>query len=186
MATKHLIEAGHTRIGLVTVNPEPPPARQRRLGYEQALEGVGLPVDRALITASDRQPYGFVEEAGYEAMRILLRRRPRPTAVFAVSDMQALGCMRAAQEAGLSVPDDLAVVGFDDVQVCRYVGLSTLRQPVYEMGKLAIEKFLMRMQHPEHPVSHTVFAPRLVVRASSDASACDAPHSLTHDGVETS
>lgn len=167
MATRHLIEQGHERIAYITAAPEPPPAEQRRAGYEKALTEASLDVDPALVVASDKRALGFVEEAGYEAMGTLLKRTPRPTAVFVASDVQALGAMRAARESGLDIPADIAFVGFDDIQVSAYVGLSTLRQPVYEMGKLAIEKFLMRVQHPEHPVSHTVFSPQLVVRVSS-------------------
>lgn len=167
LATQHLIEQGHRRIAHITVSPEPAPAQQRHQGYVQALREAGLPVEESLIIGIDKRPHAFVEEAGYEAMRNLLRRKPRPTAVFVASDMQAIGALRALQEAGLRTPDDMAVVGYDDIQVSQYIGLTTLQQPVYEMGRLAIEKFFMRVRHPDHPVSHTVFSPRLMRRASS-------------------
>ena len=91
----------------------------------------------------------------------------RPDAVFVASDMQALGALRAIRDAGLSVPGDVALVGFDDIEICEYVGLTTLRQPMYEMGKLAVEKLLTRIQHADHPITQTVFAPRLVERSTT-------------------
>ncbi len=175
MATRHLIDLGYERIAHLTVVPEPPPAAQRREGYERALREAGRTVDPALIAASDRKPYGFVEEAGYEGMKILLARNASPDAVFAASDIQALGAMRALREAGLRVPEDCGLIGFDDIELSRYVGLTTVRQPMYEMGKLAIEKLLARLEDPERPVSHTVFSPRLVVRESCRKDRHDAP-----------
>lgn len=164
MATRYLIELGYARIGHITVAPEPPPAAQRRQGYEEALREAGRPVDERLIVASDRKPFGFVEEAGYEAMKTLLARKGGVDAVFVASDIQALGAMQALREAGRRVPEDVALIGFDDIVVSRYVGLTTLRQPTYELGRLAIEKLLTRLQYPDRSVSHTVFSPRLVVR----------------------
>ncbi len=169
LATRHLIKLGHERIAHITVTPEPPPAKQRREGFEEALREAGLPIAPSLIASCDKRPHAFVEEAGYESMKELLEQKPLPTAVFAASDVQALGAMRALQEKGLSVPDDMALVGFDDIQVCHFVGLTTLRQPVYEMGKLAIEKLLLRMEDPDRPVSHTVFSPQLVARQTCSA-----------------
>jgi LacI family transcriptional regulator len=166
MATRHLLDEGYRRIGLVTVTPEPIPAAQRRQGYEQALREAGCAVEPCLVGASERRPYGFVEEAGYEAMQPLLRRQGRPDAVFVVSDIQALGVLHALQEAGLSAPDDMGVIGFDGLEIGKYVGLSTLQQPMFEMGRLAIEKLLMRIRHPEHPTSHTVFSPVLLCRST--------------------
>lgn len=165
LATRHLLEEGHTRIGMVMAS-KGEPALDRRRGYERALREAGLPVDEALIEASiDVKEHGFTETAGYDAMAKLLPYAP--TAVFATSDIQALGALRAAQEAGFSVPEDVAVVGFDDIVISRYVGLSTLRQPMREMGELAVEKFLHRLRNPDHPVSHTVFSPMLVIRRTS-------------------
>lgn len=167
MATAHLLAQGYERIGHISVYPEPPPAEQRREGYEKALREAGREVDPALIARSTRQPFGFVEDAGYESMQVLLARPPRPDAVFVASDVQALGALRALHAAGLRVPEDVAVIGFDDIKISEYVGLSTLRQPMYEMGKLAVEKLLTRVHYPDHPITQTVFSPRLVQRATT-------------------
>ena len=169
MATRHLIEQGFEQIAHITINPEAPPAAERRRGYEEALKEAGMKIDRALIAGGNKKPFGFVEESGCEAMLTILSRSPHLDAVFVASDVQALGAMRALREHGLAVPDDVALVGFDDIQVSAYVGLTTLRQPTYEMGKLAVQKLLHRIAHPEHPTTATVFSPSLIVRPSSDA-----------------
>ena len=167
MATRHLIEQGFERIAHITISPEPPPAAERRRGYEEALKEAGRKIERSQIVASEKKPFGFVEESGYEAMLTLLSRKPRPDAVFVASDIQSLGALRALREKGLRAPEDIALVGFDDIQVSQYIGLSTLRQPTYEMGKLAVQKLLQRIKQAEHPTTNTVFSPSLVVRATS-------------------
>lgn len=177
-ATQHLIDLGYERIGHITVEYDPPPARLRREGYEQALRDNGRSVDDRLIAASDERPFAFSEEGGYQAMKRLLGGTPVPNAVFAGSDMQALGAMRAAREAGLRVPEDLALVGFDDVELSRCAGLTTLRQPAHLMGTRATESLLRRIESTEDPpVSSTVFSPELIVRQTCGArdEAWDAP-----------
>jgi DNA-binding LacI/PurR family transcriptional regulator len=169
-ATQHLIDRGYERIGHITVEYDPPPARARREGYEEALRDHGRSVDDRLIAASDERPFAFSEKGGHQAMTTLLDRDPPPDAVFAGSDMQALGAMRAAQEADLRVPEDLAIVGFDDVELSRCAGLTTLRQPARTMGVRATENLLRRIERPgDPPVSSTVFSPELIVRHTCGA-----------------
>lgn len=169
-ATRHLIELGYERIGHVTVEYDPPPAHLRRTGYEEALREAGRPVDEGLIAASDERPFAFSEEGGYRAMQELLGHDPVPDAVFAASDMQALGALRAVREASLEVPDDLAIVGFDDVELSRCAGLTTLRQPALAMGARATESLLRQIEGSgETPVSSTVCTPDLVVRRTCGA-----------------
>ncbi|ACY47185.1 LacI family DNA-binding transcriptional regulator [Rhodothermus marinus] len=174
LAARHLLEHGYRRIGLLMAHPDSVPARERRHGYERALREAGLEPDPDLIVAStDPHNHGYTEEGGYEAMKQLLERTPRPEAVFVVSDIMALGALRAVEEAGLRVPDDLGLIGFDDLRVSRFLGLSTLRQPMYEMGKLAAEKLLRRIAELELPVTSTVFAPRLICRRTCAPGARD-------------
>ena len=173
-AVRHLIARGHERIGLVLPVPGSVPAADRRAGYADALAEAGRAVDERLIVHADwdHEDHGYTRYAGYRGMQVLLERfaddpAGRPTAVFVAADVMALGALRAAREAGLSVPGDLDVVGFDDVASSAYVGLTTLRQPMYDMGKLAIEKLLRRLTEPDTPPSHTAFAPQLVVRETT-------------------
>jgi LacI family transcriptional regulator len=168
VATKHLLELGFERIGLILANPVSVPAARRRDGFMKAMHEAGVGVDEAWIcVSSDEHQHGYTEEVGFRAMRDLIERQPRPDAVFVASDIQALGALQAASEAGVRVPEDLAIVGFDDIKISHYVGLSTLRQPMYEMGRLAIDRLLARIRDPLRPTSQTVFSPELVRRGTT-------------------
>ncbi len=169
-ATRHLLDQGYERIALIAPNPVSVPGVERCEGYKAALRDAGRPVDEELIVASKEvEQHGFTREAGYTAMQHLLALPLRPDAVFAASDVQALGALRAAHDAGLSVPGDVALIGFDDIRTSAYVGLSTLSQPMYDMGKLAIDKLIQRIAEPERPVSRTMFSAQLLVRETSGA-----------------
>ncbi len=162
LATRHLIERGMRRIVHLTVQPEPPPAVARRVGYERAMREAGLSVH---LAASDRRPYGFTEEAGYDVTRRLIESHdPLPDAIFAASDVQALGALLALQDAGLDVPGDISVVGFDDVKVAAYARLTTIRQPMHAMGEQAALRLLARIDAPDLSPEQRCFAPELVVR----------------------
>jgi LacI family transcriptional regulator len=169
-ATKHLLDRGYARVALIAPHAVSVPGAERRAGYEAALHEAGRALDeRYVVACAADDLHGYTPEAGYAAMQDLLARAPRPDAVFAASDVQALGVLRAIREAGLRVPDDLALVGFDDIQTSAYVGLSTLSQPMYEMGRVAADKLLQRIGEPGRPVSHTTFSARLIVRETCGA-----------------
>lgn len=166
-ATRHLVELGHTRIGAISGPSRMMCSRARVDGYRAALETAGLPVDPALI-----RPGNFHHESGYRAGLELLRSPDRPTAVFAGNDLQALGLYEAARELGLRVPEDLSVVGFDDLPVARWVGppLTTVRQPLTEMAEAAA-RLVLELGRREQPAAGTrmELATRLVVRSSTGA-----------------
>ncbi len=167
-ATAHLIERGRQRIAHIAPNPVSVPGRERCEGYKEALRIAGRPVDEALIeTSAEVKQHGYTQESGYASMTALLQRDERPDAVFVASDMQAYGALRAIREAGLAVPDDVAVIGFDDLRMSAHVGLSTLSQPMYEMGRVGIDKAMQRIAEPERPVSRTTFSAQLVARATT-------------------
>ncbi|RZU17108.1 LacI family DNA-binding transcriptional regulator [Streptomyces sp. BK239] len=168
-ATRHLVELGHRRIGAISGPPQMMCSRARIDGYRAALETAGLPVDPALIRTGD-----FHHEAGYRIGRELLDRPDRPTAVFAGNDLQALGVYEAARELGLRIPEDLSVVGFDDLPVAPWVGppLTTVRQPLMEMAEAAARLVLElgRSSSQEGPAATRVeLATSLVVRTSTAA-----------------
>ena len=163
-ATRHLIELGHRRIGVVAGPESMLCSRARVDGYRAALETAGLPFDSALIRAGD-----FHHEAGYACGLELLRRADRPTAVFAGNDLQALGLYEAARELGLRIPDDLSVVGFDDLPVARWVGppLTTVRQPLGEMAAAAA-RIVLDLGRGRRPAAVRIeLATELIVRAST-------------------
>ncbi|MFI6487601.1 LacI family DNA-binding transcriptional regulator [Streptomyces sp. NPDC050564] len=164
-ATRHLVELGHTRIGAISGPSRIMCSRARIDGYRAALETAGLTVDPELIRQGN-----FHHGMGYLAGLELLRLPDRPTAVFAGNDLQALGVYEAARELGLRIPEDLSVVGFDDLPLARWVGppLTTVRQPLTEMAEAAA-KLVLELGREERPSAGTrvELATSLVVRSST-------------------
>lgn len=183
-AARHLLEAGYRRFGLILPHPDPAPGRERREGFERALREEGCRLDPSMVYVStDLELHGYTTQTGYAGMQVLLSRSQPPEAVFAACDEQALGALRAIEDAGLRCPHDVALMGFDDIRTSTYVGLTTLRQPMYEMGRSAAEKLLRRIEDPQRPVSHTVFSPRLVPRATTARPATPLPENGTPDAA---
>lgn len=161
MATAHLLAQGHTRIGCITNYPSQP--NERRLGYEAALREAGLPIETQLIADGRYSP-----ESGLAAMNQLLAQAQRPTAVFVASDVVAFGAVQAIQAHGLRIPDDMAVVGFDDVPLANFCTppLTTVRMPAIAMGERAGELLVERIAG-EPATKHLWLETELVVRRSS-------------------
>jgi LacI family transcriptional regulator len=136
-AVNHLLALGHRRIGMVTNAPTVYTASQQRLeGYRRALERAGLTYDESLVSHGN-----FDEESGYAAAEALLALDEPPTAVFIASDMVAIGALRALQEQGVSVPEEVALVGFDDITAARFLtpALTTIHVPTFGLGWTAAE-----------------------------------------------
>ena len=132
MATRHLIELGHRRIAFISnASPAYTASADRLTGYRQALAGAGIPIDDSLIRYGD-----FAPVSGETAMNDLLRLKPCPTAVFVASDTVAIGALRAIHSAGLNVPHDMALVGFDDAPHSEFIDppLTTVRLPAFGLG----------------------------------------------------
>jgi LacI family transcriptional regulator len=165
IATEHLIALGHRRIGKIT-GPASLLCSQARLdGYRAALERAGIPVDPRLIRSGD-----FHTESALVAAGAMLRLPDRPTAIFAGSDEQALGVYEAARRQHLRVPDDLSVVGFDDLPLSGWASppLTTVRQPLAQMAALATRTILSLMDDESYPVNHRLeVSTELVVRDST-------------------
>jgi LacI family transcriptional regulator len=161
-ATEYLLELGHRRIGTITGRPSVLCSRARLDGYRSALERANIAVDPALVAAGD-----FHYESALAAASRMLEGPDRPTAIFAASDLQAMGVYEAARRKGLRIPEDLSVIGFDDVPMAAWASppLTTLRQPLAQMAALAVRSVLAPFR--------TTFSERvelattLVVRAST-------------------
>ncbi len=168
IAAAHFLSTGVRNPAVLMANPHSVPASQRLEGFrsELARNGVPLNEDHIVISSSGYHD-GFNEQAGYEGMTALLNSGVIPDAVFATSDVQAIGAMDALRSTAYSVPDDIQVVGFDDLPIARYLGLTTLRQPMSEMGARAFELLMERMSKPATTVAHTVFAPSLISRQTT-------------------
>jgi LacI family xylobiose transport system transcriptional regulator len=163
-ATRHLIEFGHRRIAMLGGPFRMMCSRARVDGYRTALETAGIGVDPTLVREGN-----FHHEAGYAAGRELLARPDRPTAVFAGNDLQALGIYEAARELGLRIPDELSVVGFDDLPLAHWVGppLTTVRQPLVEMAETATQLALDLGRGRRPTATRVDLATTLVVRNST-------------------
>ncbi|KAA0222794.1 LacI family transcriptional regulator [candidate division KSB1 bacterium] len=177
-AVQHLLRLGHSRMGMINGHLESTPAQERLEGFRHAMQEAGMPVNESLLISSDMLPEeaavpndGFNKEAGYFGMRRLLElHENRPDAVFVASDIQALGAIRALQQSGLRIPEDMAVVGFDNVELAELVGLTTMKQPIREMGDLAVEKLMAKINGapPSSKLQHR-FQTELIVRDTCGA-----------------
>ena len=166
LATKHLLELGHRAVAFLGDQFENPfgftSSRHRFMGYERALASVGLTPRADLVALGAHSRY----EARELAARMLAAAE-RPTAVFAASDTQALGVISAAHDAGIHVPDDLSIVGYDDIEIADYVGLTTVRQHLFESGRLGAELLLSEIQSRSPTPPSIVLAPEVVVRGTT-------------------
>ncbi len=164
-AAQHLIELGHRRIGMISGPEDMLCAVARVDGYRSALERAGIGFDPELLRAGD-----FHVEGGRRAAEQLLDLAQPPTAIFAGSDLQALGVYEAARPRGIRIPDDLSVVGYDDLRIARWVGppLTTIRQPLLEMAETAARLLIRMAEDPDAPVNHRIdLATSLVIREST-------------------
>jgi LacI family transcriptional regulator len=163
-ATEHLVELGHRRIAVIGGPQDFLCSRARIDGYRAGLERAGIPVDPQLVRHGN-----FHHEGGYDQARALLELPDPPTAIFAGSDEQAFGAMEAARQAGLSVPADLSVVGFDDLPMARWSSppLTTVRQPLADMGRMAGRMLLELISGQELASQRVELATSLVPRAST-------------------
>lgn len=163
-ATKKLLEAGHKRVAMLSAKETSKPIRDRLKGYKKALEESGIPFDKNLVVTGDSMYRdGFTERAGYEAMSKILNMKQAPDACFCASDIQAVGALKAMHDAGKHLP----IIGYDDLKLAEYLGLSTIRQPMREMGLFATQNLIDRMNNPKKAVSQTIYSPELILRSST-------------------
>lgn len=169
LAINHLIEQGHTRIGMITTPHDNRLRNARVNGYQEALDEAGIEFDEALVAhGQTRKHDGFSEESGYEAMQELLELEDSITAIFASSDVQAIGAWQAIREAGYEVPDDFGLVGYDDIKVSRFIGLTSVAQNMHYVGESATDLLMQRLDNTgtDETISELV-TPELQIRKSS-------------------
>jgi LacI family transcriptional regulator len=161
---EHLVALGHSRIGFIVESDEVSTARDRRAGYEAALAAAGIPVDPRLIVRASVDP-----EGGVAGMRKLLALDSRPTAVFTVNNLVALGAIEAVRAAGLDVPADVALVCFDDIEYASrlYPFLTVMAQPAETIGAVATQLLLERVEGRAPTRARVVvLEPEFIVRSS--------------------
>jgi DNA-binding LacI/PurR family transcriptional regulator len=169
IALKHLFHLGHRKIAFIKGQEFSSDTEVRWANIEKAARHLGLRISPALISQLEGDSPS--PELGYEATRKLLSAHRRFTALFAFNDISAMGAIRALREAQLRVPDDVSVVGFDDIQSAAYQNpaLTTVRQPLREMGRIAAETLLRRIRRSEAD-SHgaeTMVEPKLIIRETT-------------------
>lgn len=162
-ATKHLIESRHRKLGVITGPPQVANSIQRLRGFQKAIDEAGLKLGPDYI-----QPAAFDTRSGYEAGKRLLGMSPRPTAIFAFNDMMALGVLHALRELKLRCPEDVSVVGFDNLEFCEYTSpaLTSVYQPGYEVGAAAAKLLLSRVSGSQDPPQAIALATELKIRSS--------------------
>ena len=168
IAVAHLVNLGHSRIACITnASTTYTAAAERLRGYRNALESAGLHYHEGLVRFGDFDP-----QSGYEQMKSLLEIKPRPTAVFVVSDVVAFGAMAVTRESGLAIPDDIAIVGFDDVPFARFVDppLTTVNLPATELARKSCEVLLQLIRKDFPDEKQLLLDTHLVVRQSCGAS----------------
>jgi LacI family transcriptional regulator len=163
-AMEHLIHCGYRRIGFINGLPDIQASQERLRGYRIALQEHGLPFSSRWIVHSD-----FTERGGYVAMKNLLSISPHLDAVFVANDWMAVGALWAIREAGLRVPDDMGVVGFDDVPLAAQTDppLTTVRQPMRAMGALGVKLLVQLIQGEKVTPTKFMLQTELVVRGST-------------------
>lgn len=165
-ATDYLISLGHRRIGFITGNQEMGCARERLIGYREAICAAGITADPELVREGN-----FRKPLAYERAQELLALPEPPTAIFAANDISAFGVMDAVRDAGLRIPDHISVVGFDDIPDTRTTNppLTTIRQPMQEMGRLATRMLFEFIANPRRDVERVELRTELIARATCRA-----------------
>lgn len=164
-AMNYFLEKGFTRIAMISALKSSKPGEQRINGYKQSLKEAGLSIDEDLIVTGDSMYRdGFSELNGYEAMKKLLKLSNPPEACFCSSDIQAIGALKAMDEMSTHIP----IIGYDDITISNFIGLSTIRQPMHDMGTLATKKLVERMKNQKIKPKQKVFSPELILRKSTD------------------
>ncbi len=163
LATEHLIKSGLTKIGCLMGPLDHPRSIERYKGYKSAMEAAGLPVEVKW------QSTGFLTASGgYEGMKQILEVDSQPEAIFAFNDLMAMGAYRAIKERGLRIPEDISVIGYDDVEYTSYMAptLTTIKQPSFELGLSAAQTLINHLEEKTEMPQVIKLVPELIVRSS--------------------
>ena len=164
-ATKTLLDAGYEKVGMISALDTSKPIKDRIKGYKLAFEDSGKIFDSSLIISGDTDYRdGFTERGGYTAMQRMNEVHPTVDACFCTSDIQAVGALKAMEDLDISIP----LIGYDDIEISEYIGLSTVRQPMRDMGFIATQTLIERMNNEEKSISQTMYSPKLILRTSTN------------------
>lgn len=165
LGARHLLDLGHRRIGVICTSNHSTPMTQRLSGVRRAFAEFGQTCDSGILVVSTLYQYS----AAYEAMKSFFESPHPPTAVFSFTDVMALGALRAAADMGLSVPVDLSVMGYDNLEMSGYTSpkLTTISQPIYDMAQAAVQALQRQMQADNAPPEMLTFPIELILREST-------------------
>lgn len=163
-AMAYLMGMNHRRIGMIYGVEVPEPGLDRLRAYEECLLSAGLPIDEGLVIRC-----GSTLEAGYQAASELLSLPERPTAIIAINDVLAIAALRAIRDVGLRLPDDISLLGFDDIPVAQYLvpRVTTVSKDIIALGRRAVQLLLTRIENPQHPRQTETRPARLIIREST-------------------
>ncbi len=163
IATKYLIDSGHKSIGCITGPLDHHQAIVRYQGFQQAMNNANLPVNSDWVISGD-----FFCQGGYDAFKTLVQQPQCPTALFVCNDMMAIGAIKAAHELNIKIPDDISIIGYDDIHIADFMTppLTTIHQPKYRLGQSAVEALIKRLATPDRADSIIELEPTLVERNS--------------------
>lgn len=168
LAGEHLIKQGYKKIGMVRSHSKSIVADQREKGFRDVLGTYNLPLDENFfVKGITRKHSGYSEEAGYEAVQIMKERGGLPEAIFCTNDAQAIGVMHALREDKMRIPEDIGIMGYDNIKTAHYLDLSTIDQKMYDVGMMSIDRLTTMIKEKKGSVVQTEIEPRLVVRNSS-------------------
>lgn len=163
LATKHLIDCGHKDVGCITGPLIRHQAQMRYEGYKRAMIEAELEFNASWIVESD-----FECDGGYQALKKMAEHSPLPSSIFVSNDMMAMGVINAANELGIQVPEQLSIIGYDDIHIAKFMSpsLTTIHQPKYRLGQSAVETLLRRLDEPSNQAQVVQLEPTLVERKS--------------------
>lgn len=175
-ATEYLISLGHEKIACISGPSQLSPSAQRSAGYKDALEAAGLPLNNEFLQMGE-----FRAESGYQLCQSFLRLPNPPTALFVCNDLMAIGALCAAHEMAIKVPEELSIIGFDDIALAAMTipRLTTVSQPKQDIGEIATKLLVERIQDKSLPTRKVVMQPKLIIRNS-----CSRPRSTDFNRVE--
>lgn len=168
MAGEHLVKQGYERMGMITTPVETRSSTERERGFKDALLNFKMPIDKDLFVTGDTTKHaGFTEESGFEAIYKYKEMGKFPDALFCTNDTQALGALHALSKLGMKVPEDIAIMGYDNIKLSKYLDLTTMDQHMHKIGSLAIARLAEIIKDSESPLVQEMRNPILVERGST-------------------
>lgn len=168
IAANHLVDKGYKQIGMIRAHSRSNISDERERGFRDTLIKRGMPLNEDyLISGITTKHAGFSEEAGYEAIKIMRDREVMPDAIFCSNDAQAIGAIYALKELGIRVPEDVAIMGYDNIKISRYIGLTTVDQKMYDVGIKATKRLTELFKDIEQKPKQTVVKPTLIERKTT-------------------